>query len=205
MSDRRPDSAESGADVAFAESLDLARQGDGRQIGDLVEDYRAYLLTIAEAEMPSGLRGKLGASDLVQETLARGVERFGGFRGGTPEELAGWLRQILINRLLNVRKAFGTEMRAITREAPQDSGLADDHHVSPSKLLQQHEEAARMTAALASLPAEYRQVIELRHQENCSFAEIAAALGKSENAVSKLWARAVRELQQALRQVSSIG
>ena len=48
-------------------------------------------------------------------------------------------------------------------------------------------------------------MIELRHQQNCSFAETGAALGKSENAVGKLWARAIRELQQALQRVSSLG
>jgi RNA polymerase sigma-70 factor (ECF subfamily) len=205
MSDRGPDSDESGADVAFAESLDVARLGDGRQVGDLVEDFRPYLLAIAEAELPSELRCKLGASDLVQDTLARGVACFPDFRGRTPEELAGWLRQILVNRLLNVRKAYGTDMRAISREVPCDSGLADDRCLSPSKLLRQDEEAARLTAALAGLPDEYRRVIELRHQENRSFSEIGELLGKTENAVSKLWARAVRELQHALRQVSSVG
>lgn len=204
MVDRRPDFVDSRSGISFEETLDLARQGEGWQIGDLVESYRAYLLAIAEAEMPSELRCKVGASDFVQDTLTRGVERFLEFRGQTPEELAGWLRQILIHRLLNVRKAFGTEKREIKREQQNDSGLADYRNVSPSKLLLQHEESARLAEALAGLPVEYRRVIELRHQENRSFAEIAAALGKSENAVNKLWARAIRQLQQTLSHVSTI-
>jgi DNA-directed RNA polymerase specialized sigma24 family protein len=72
-------------------------------IGKVLESCRSYLLAIAMAELPGDLHGMLVASELVQETLVKGVEPFGTFQGHTPEELAGWLRRILLNPLANAR------------------------------------------------------------------------------------------------------
>jgi RNA polymerase sigma-70 factor (ECF subfamily) len=52
--------------------------------------------------------------------------------------------------------------------------------------------------ALDRLPEDYRQVLLLRHQEELPFEEIARVMGRSPNAVQKLWARAVERMQQEL-------
>ena len=186
-----------GADV-FAESLCAAREGAAEHVGRLLNTCRPYLLLIAEAEFPTDLHGKLGASDLVQETLVRGVEHFGTFQGHTQAELHGWLRKILLNHLANVWKAYGTEKRQVEREQLADSALADPHWLPPSGEAASREESQRLEAALARLPDEYQQVIRLRHQENLSFAQVGAAIGKSEDAAGKIWARALERLQKEL-------
>lgn len=168
------------------------------ELWGLLEQCRPYLLAIAQAELPTVLQGKVGASDLVQETLARGVERWGTFQGSRPEEFARWLRTILRNQLANVREAYAADMRAVGREQPVDSGLIDLLADSPSVELQQRESDARLEAALSNLPSDYRRVVQLRYLEGRSFAEIGAALGRSETAVSKVWARALHQLQQEL-------
>jgi RNA polymerase sigma-70 factor (ECF subfamily) len=164
----------------------------------LLEQCRPYLLAIAQAELPTNLQGKIGASDLVQETLARGVERWGTFQGSRPEEFARWLRTILRNQLANVKAAYGTDMRAVGREQPVDSALIDLLVDSPSVELQRRECEAHLEAALSNLPSDYRRVVQLRYLERRSFAEIGAELGRSETAVSKVWARALHQLQQEL-------
>ena len=164
----------------------------------LIEQCRPYLLAIAQAELPTDLQGKVGASDLVQETLARGVERWGTFQGSRPEEFARWLRTILRHQLANAREAYAADMRAVDREHPVDSGLIDLLADSPSVELQQRESEARVEAALLNLPSDYRRVVQLRYLERQSFADIGAALGRSETAVSKVWARALHQLQQEL-------
>ena len=50
------------------------------------------------------------------------------------------------------------------------------------------------------LPEEYRQVLILRDLEGRSLSEIASELGRTRNAVQKLWARAIREMRQILRE-----
>jgi len=200
MSDSATDGVDSHADGAFGDSLALARGGAVAQIGELLETCRPYLLAIAESELPGDLHAKVGASDIVQDTLARGAEHFDDFRGHSAEELAGWLRRILLNHLANVRKSYDTDKRSVQREQPVDSGIVNSFQPSPSAEIGLVEDAQRLEAALQRLPPDYRTVIQLRHREDRSFAEIGAALGKSEDAVGKLWARAVRQLQSELQQ-----
>ncbi|VTU01418.1 ---NA--- : : Sigma70_r4_2 [Gemmataceae bacterium] len=54
--------------------------------------------------------------------------------------------------------------------------------------------------ALARLPEECRQVIDLHHRRHLSFADIARLLGRSPESVRTLWARAVEALQRELGQ-----
>jgi RNA polymerase sigma-70 factor (ECF subfamily) len=188
-----------GGDDAFYHSLCAARKGVTEQIGELLDTCRPYLLSIAQSEFPSDLHGKLGASDLVQDTLARGVEHFGTFQGHTQAELHGWLRKILLNHLANVWKSYGTEKRQVEREQLADSALADPYWLPPSGEVAAREQSERLEAALARLPEEYQQVIRLRHRENLSFAQVGAAIGKSEDAAGKIWARALERLQKELK------
>lgn len=193
-----PDSSSASSVCAFQDSLAAARDGIGDTIGELLESCRPYLLAIAMAELPGDLNGKLGASDLVQDTLVKGVERFGTFQGRTPEELAGWLRRILLNQLANVVKAYGTGKRQVVREQAADSALADTRQLSPSAATLSREEWERLDTALGRLSEEGRQVILMRHRDNLSFTQIGANLGKSEDAVGKIWARAIDRLQREL-------
>src|SRR5690349_9307366 len=68
-------------------------------LGQLLEEFRPYLLAIANAEFPKTLAAKLGPSDVVQLTLAKGHVQFEDFRGQSRDELAQWLRTILLNHL----------------------------------------------------------------------------------------------------------
>jgi RNA polymerase sigma-70 factor (ECF subfamily) len=70
--------------------------------------------------------------------------------------------------------------------------------LSPSGELSRAEDAAALAAAMEKLPDDYRQVIRLRHREGKSFAEIARVLERSEDAVGKLWARALQSLSREL-------
>src|SRR5262245_43210456 len=57
----------------FSDSLAEARGGVCNAAGPLLEAYRPYLLAIANSELPDGLNGKMGASDVVQDTLVKGL------------------------------------------------------------------------------------------------------------------------------------
>jgi RNA polymerase sigma-70 factor (ECF subfamily) len=169
------------------------------ELGRLFDEYRTYLLAIALEELPEALRGKLGASDLVQETIVRGFEFAGTFQGKSKEELAGWLRSILLNLLANIIKSYRAEKRDIARECVANSRLEHPEQLSPSALALSREQWDLLQDALARLPANFRQVILLRHRENLTFVEVGERLGKSEDAVAKLWSRAIRQLKQELR------
>jgi RNA polymerase sigma-70 factor, ECF subfamily len=53
--------------------------------------------------------------------------------------------------------------------------------------------------ALCRLPADYREVLVLRHIDRLKFEEIAARLGKTSGAVRKVWTRALVKLRAVMR------
>jgi RNA polymerase sigma-70 factor (ECF subfamily) len=70
--------------------------------------------------------------------------------------------------------------------------------LSPSKQAMANEQQRALARALGRLPEEYRRALVLRHQEQCSFAEIGEALGRSAEAARKVWFRAVERLREEL-------
>jgi RNA polymerase sigma-70 factor (ECF subfamily) len=79
-----------------------------------------------------------------------------------------------------------------------DSDRHEEPNSNPSTLVAVELERERIRAALLSLPPEQRQVIELRFLEDWSHKEVAAALGKSEEATRALQHRALSALRRIL-------
>src|SRR6187399_2555276 len=111
-------------EASFDQELAAAREGLPEHLGPLLEKYRQYLLAIAMAELPNQLAAKVGASDVVQETILRGYEHFGAFEGRSTEQLTLWLRSILRNYLHNLVKAYGSDKRDVRREQSVDDRIA---------------------------------------------------------------------------------
>ena len=190
--------AERGPEIA--RRLDEARAGSPEALGRALEAFRGYLLRIAEQELDPDLRAKGGASDLVQETFLKAHRHFDRFHGDSEAELRAWLRQLLRNQLADFRALFREAgKRRLSREVGLDAGSRAgpaDAGPSPSGVAIGHEEADALRRALGRLPEDYRRVLVLRHQEGQTFEEIGRQMGRSAEAVRKLWARAVERLQQ---------
>jgi RNA polymerase sigma-70 factor, ECF subfamily len=189
--------------------LGLARAGGGAELGQLLELYRNYLTLMARLQVGRRLQGKVDAADLVQETFLEAHRDFGQFRGLTEGELVAWLRRILASNLANmVRRYYGTQGRDmhLERELNQeldeswyalDRGLVSPHS-SPSQQAARREQAVLLADALERLPEDYREAIVLRHLEGLSFPEVARRMGRTEDSVKKLWARALARLRRSL-------
>jgi|SRR6516162_6185633 len=187
--------------------LAQARNGSRDALGQMLEAYRTYLLLIANRQLAPDLQAKGGASDVVQETFLEAQRDFAAFQGESADELQAWLRQLLLHNVANLGRHYRqTAKRELGREVrlepPTPSGGAGTPVAadtpSPSGRAMAQEEAARVQALIQRLPDDYRQVIVWRYQDGRSFAEIAEQLGRSENAVRKLWFRAVERLEQEL-------
>jgi len=165
----------------------------------VLEEFRPYLLAIAMAELPEAIRSKIGASDIVQETIIKGFENHSQFRGTTREELACWLRAILFNLISNHQKAYRAQKRDMSLETPANDRQGISIQASPSQIALTQDEWARLESALLKLPVTYREVILMRHRENLSFPEIGCRIQKTEDAARKTWTRAIKQLKQELR------
>jgi DNA-directed RNA polymerase specialized sigma24 family protein len=90
---------DAGADIR--ELIERARSGRGDAIGRIFEAARGNLLDLADRELPSDLRAKIGPSDIVQETAVDMQRDFGQFTGTTPEECFAWLREVLQHNVVD--------------------------------------------------------------------------------------------------------
>jgi RNA polymerase sigma-70 factor (ECF subfamily) len=189
--------------------LQQARARSGTALGRLLELYRNYLTLLARLQVGRRLQGKVDASDLVQETFLHANRDFARFRGTTEDELASWLRQILAaNVAMLVRRYYGTQRRDLRLERElavemDESSRALDRGLvassgSPSQKAAHREQAVLLADALGQLPEDYREVIILRHMEGRSFPEVARQMGRTVDAVKKLWTRALVRLRRCV-------
>lgn len=188
------------------QKLAEAQQGNAAVLGELLEQYRAYLNLLARVQIGRHLAGKVDASDVVQEAFLRAGRDFARFRGRSEGELLAWLRRILACTLVDE-----TRRHAASRDANLEARLvaALDHSSqvlgqrlacagsTPSQQSVRREEAVLLADALARLPEHYREVLVLRHVEDLSFPEAARRMGRSLDSVKHLWIRAVAALRQA--------
>lgn len=189
-----------------AQWIEAARHGSQDALGQVLEYCRSYLLAVANAQLEPDLQAKAGASDLVQDTFVEAQRVFAGFRGQTEEELLSWLRQILLHNLADFRRSYrASKKRQVQREVSLDTPREDkrlgglvDQGSSPSKRARTRERDAALERALEQLPESYRQVIQWRSLERCSFEEIGQRLRCSAGAAQKLWTRAIEKLQRIL-------
>lgn len=166
---------------------------------------RPWLQMVADRELPDRLRGRVDASDIVQQTLLKAWQGESQFNGATQEERLAWLRTILKNTIRDHhRRLFGSTKRGSGREqAATDLFKTGDPGLSQYAIAQGPtvsgelvavEEWSQVETSLARLSGEQRRVIEMRHFEDLSFSEIAKRMNKSDPAVRMMWVRALRNI-----------
>jgi RNA polymerase sigma-70 factor, ECF subfamily len=201
------------ADATSPEQLlALARAGEQRALGKLLELYRGYLSLLARLQIGRRLQGKADPADLVQDTFLEAHRNWERFRGTTEGELLSWLRRILAAQTADlIRRYLGSQRRDVRLERELAAELersSQDLDVgllakqdSPSHQVAQREEGVLLADALALLPEDYREVLILRHLEGLTFPEVGQRMGRTLDAVKKLWTRALDCLRRSLKDV----
>lgn len=189
--------------------LDAARGGDGAALGLLLGRYHNYLRLLARVQLGRRIQAKLDVADVVQDVSLEVHRRIASFRGGSEGEFLSWLRQILGGVLANqVRRYFGTKRRDVRLERDLFEDLDRSSRAmaaplvaaesSPSAQASRREQAVILADALDGLAADYREVIILRQLEGLSFPEVAERMGRTQDSVKNLWARALAKLRRRL-------
>jgi RNA polymerase sigma-70 factor (ECF subfamily) len=173
-----------------------------------LERFRSYLVLLARLKLDCKLRGKLDASDVVQQTLLEAHQALASFRGDDLPAQAAWLRQILARNLANAVRDLTRAKRDVRKErslqavldnsACKLEGLLAAEQSSPSQKLVRHERALQLAEAMAQLPAAQREAVLLRHFQELTLTEIAAQLGCTTAAVTGLLQRGLKNLRRAL-------
>jgi RNA polymerase sigma-70 factor (ECF subfamily) len=188
--------------------IQRARAGDVAALGRLLEYYRGYLKLMAGSLIRFELRAHIAASDVVQETFLEAHRDFATFAGLDEAVLVAWLRRILVRNLANQADYLYAGRRDVRRQRSIEQVLEHSScalHAalaspvsSPSLRAIHREEAVLLAEALERIPADYREVFILHNLEGVSFDDIAARLGRTPQAVRKLWGRAILKLSRLL-------
>ncbi len=173
-----------------------------------LERYRHYLELLARLHLPPRLRSKVGPSDIVQETLLKATQNLGQYRGQSEAELAGWLRRILTNTLMDVVRGLEGAKRDIARERSLEASLAQSSDrleallqarpTSPSDQALRHEQLLQLSAALAQLPEDQRQALEMHYLQGCTVTTVAEHMQRTERSVAGLVRRGLQRLRVAM-------
>jgi RNA polymerase sigma-70 factor (ECF subfamily) len=176
--------------------------------GPALERYRDYLQLLARLHLAPQLRGKLDASDLVQQTLLQAHQHQEQFRGQSQAELAAWLRTILANNLAAAGRRFGRQQRDVALERSLDADLEAsssrleawlaDERSSPLEQAIRQEQLLHLAGALAQLPEDQQKAVELHHLKGCTLPEVAQEMQRSKEAVAGLLFRGIKKLRRLL-------
>jgi RNA polymerase sigma factor (sigma-70 family) len=138
------------------------------------------------------------AVDLVADTFVAVVADRGLFRGESDEDAVRWLYGIARHRLADFRRHGRVERSALKRAGFQRRGLTDPEYERIEELAGWSELRGQVAAGLAGLGAEQRQALQLRVVEERSYAELAVAMGVSEQTARARVSRAAAALRLAL-------
>jgi RNA polymerase sigma-70 factor (ECF subfamily) len=185
--------------------LEAARGGDEDAFGYLLEACRPYLLSLAKQRIHGDLKPRLGSSDIVQDTFIDAQRAFARFQGSSEIELRAWLKTILLTNVAqsyadNYRKkrALNAEVRLADLPSVEPESGVISRNETPSYKARVNERDEALQSAMESLPEPYRDVIRLHSYERYTFEEIGRRMGRSDDAIRKLWTRAIDKLREVL-------
>lgn len=181
-----------------------ARAGDQAALGILLERYRRYMLLIANEDISPAINQKVGASDVVQESMIHAQQNFGQFRGSTETEFRGWLRVILKNDLKKQQRYFVSRKRDVLRETELNPAHEWPdvlvQQPTPSRVFVRNEIEESLLLAMDQLSDDHQLAIQYRNFDELSFEEVGNRMNRNADAARKLWARAIEALQKILAQ-----
>lgn len=169
--------------------------GDREALGPLLDRHHRRVYRIALGY----LRDPEEALDAVQETFVKAFLNAKRWDGRS--EAGPWLTRIAVNHAID---RYRRERRRRATFTPLDEGDADrDQRLrlegpSPERRALGRELGARIAGALGGLPERQRAVFVLRHYEQLSLEEIAAALDLRLGTVKSSLHRAIRGLRVRL-------
>jgi RNA polymerase sigma-70 factor (ECF subfamily) len=170
-------------------------QGEGAQEHELAS-FEAMMLPHMDAAHNLArwlLRNEEDAKDVVQEAYLRAFKSFSGFHGSNGR---AWLLTIVRNTCYTLLKK--NRAADLTTTFDEEIHATSSESVSPAAILEHAEDADLIKNAMNKLPAEFREILTLRHQEELSYQEISEILKIPTGTVMSRLARARAKLREYL-------
>lgn len=172
-----------------AERIRRAQAGEPQAFQQLAHQqaeslFRCALTLCGDAQL---------AEDLAQETMLAAWQSLRRFDGRC--RFSTWLYGILRHRFLKATR--GTSWRSRAESLDGNAKSSSPAESDPARDSERAEDAARVQQAVAMLPPEHRQVIELRFFAGATLEDIAAALEIPLGTVKSRLHNGLEKLRQA--------
>ena len=167
-------------------TINTAKMLDKEALVDLYEQYSPAIFKYASRLLDDSYL----AEECVSETFSRFLHSIRG--GNQPENVRAYLYRAAHNWIIDRYRKHPLP------DVPLEDDFQADPEGNPAHMVTKEMDRQRVRAAILRLPAEQRQVIELRFMEEWSHDEVAAAIGKTIEATRALQHRGVSALRQML-------
>ncbi len=189
-------------DEAAALSLLDEERLIARAQGGEVEALRPLLTRFSDPLYATVILPRVGsvasAEDVLRDTLATAVEKIGAFRW-EGRSFYGWLRQIAVNKIIDLHrraKRSGRALAALAHEVEREtpmSARADEQLIAAEE---RRRNAARIREVLAGMAPRYREAIELRLVDELPREDCARRLDVTLGTFDVLLYRAIRAFRK---------
>lgn len=191
--------------------IERARNGDEAALAELFERYRSRLRRMVDMRMDRRLRGRIDASDVLQDAYLNLSTKLEGYSRRDELPFFLWLRLVTGECLIDLHRRH---LQAAKRDANVEVSLhrgpmpqTDSHsiaaqllgkHTTASQKLMRAEARLELEAAINAMEPIDREILVLRHFEELSNQETALVLNVDPTVASSRYFRALRRLKQFL-------
>jgi RNA polymerase sigma-70 factor (ECF subfamily) len=192
----------------------LIRDGESA-LAELFLKYRDRLERIVSFRIDPRIRGRLDASDVLQEAYLDIASRLPVFIESTDVSFFVWIRQRTLQTLIDIhRRHFrhkrdaGRDIRFASSQPSDGTSLSIasflvDQATSPSQAMLREEEMKWLQEALNGMNDVDREVLALRHFEQLGNSQVAEILGITPTAASNRYLRAAARLGEIMARLNN--
>jgi RNA polymerase sigma-70 factor (ECF subfamily) len=169
------------------------------------EQFRGWLLLLAQNQWDNALRDWGDPSDLVHLTMLEAHQMQKDFQGNTPQMFAAWLKQIFLNNLVDVSRRVHRKKRDPNLKRSLEAALDESssrlgfslalNDPSPSSVVARREQLNLLADAIAKLPPAQARAVTLHHLKGLSLKATAQQMGRTEPSVAGLLRRGLEQLR----------
>ena len=179
-------------------------------LGQAFEEYRAKLERMIAFRMDPAFQTRIEPGDVIQESYFEASRRLSEFQSQSNIPLFVWIRQRVLQTLVDMQRAHSREKRSVFLESRmpeandfQSTSLSLARVLmanvpTPSQIAMRVEEEEQLKLSLDAMHETDREILALRHFEHLSNSETAAVLGISPTAASNRYVRAAARLSEIL-------
>jgi RNA polymerase sigma-70 factor (ECF subfamily) len=179
-----------------------AKAGDEAAFGELFDRHAGDVAAVVRRRIAPALLRKTSISDVLQETRIVAFAKCAAFEDRGDGAFRAWILGIAEMHVRRTLRHYGADGkraagREVTRGARGETAGFAARGPSPSEVAIADELQATALRVLGTLPDHYREVLQLTQFEGLTLRDAGVRMGRSHEAVKKLYGRAMTRFAAA--------